>query len=45
MKEKYVKPVMELVEFEVEDIICTSGGDDDESPVNLFDEEADEINR
>ncbi|WP_260702724.1 hypothetical protein [Coprococcus catus] len=44
MKEKYVKPVMELVEFEVEDIICTSG-DDDESPVNLFDEEADEINR
>ena len=43
MKEKYVKPVMELVEFEVEDIICTSN--DDESPVNLFDEEADEINR
>ncbi len=41
MKEKYVKPVMELVEFEVEDIICTS----DESPVYLFDEEADEINR
>ena len=33
---------MELIEFEVEDIICTS---DDESPVNLFDEEADEINR
>ena len=42
MKEKYVKPVMELIEVEVEDIICTS---DDESPVNLFDEEADEINR
>ena len=44
MKEKYVKPVMELVEFEVEDIICSSDYDD-ESPVNLFDEEADEINR
>lgn len=41
MKEKYVKPVMELVEFEVEDIICTS----DESPTLLFDEEFDEINR
>ena len=27
MKEKYTAPEMEIVEFEVEDVITTSGGD------------------
>lgn len=29
MKEEYVKPVMEVVSFEAEDIIMTSGNIDD----------------
>lgn len=30
MKEQFVKAEMEIVEFEVEDIITTSGGDSDD---------------
>ena len=37
MKEKYTAPEMEIVEFEVEDVITTSGGgltpDDNELPI------------
>ena len=32
MKEKYMTPEMEIIEFEVEDIITTSG-DPDELPI------------
>ena len=39
MKEKYTTPAMEVVEFEVEDIITTSGfwKDDDETDIHLED--------
>lgn len=30
MKEKYMAPEMEIVEFEVEDVITASGGNDTE---------------
>ena len=35
MKDKYIKPEMEIVEFECEDVITTSnpGRDPDETPI------------
>ena len=33
MKEKYTTPEMEIIEFEVEDIITTSGLEDDETAI------------
>lgn len=33
MKEKYIAPEMEVVEFETEDIITASGLDEDELPM------------
>ena len=30
MKKKYVTPEMEITEFDVEDVIQTSGGEEDE---------------
>ncbi len=36
MKEKYVKPEMEIIEFESEDIITTSGIDLDENELPIM---------
>ena len=35
MKEKYTTPEMKTIEFEVEDIITTSGSFDDDGPIEL----------
>ncbi len=36
MKEKYTAPEMEIVEFECEDIITTSGIDQDNNETPIF---------
>lgn len=33
MKKPYIQPELEITKFEVEDIITTSGLDDDETPI------------
>ena len=35
MKERYETPEMEIVEFETEDIITTSGNDNDLPPIGI----------